>query len=339
MCNEQACVGDEICVAHQDLILMVDGSGSLKSSGFEILRTFAANLTDKYKPEMWGKSDARIGVVLFGNGAIEQDGSISWGLQVQGLTADMADTKAKITAMTWQRGFTNMAQGFTMADKMLGEQGREDAQSAVMVITDAKLNFEFQTEQQARALHDKNVMVFMVPVTEYKGDELKFLKEEIASQPWETNFLRIPGLLALENNEEMFLSEAVAKFCPRAISPSSIEAEAERLQYVLVREQSQVSAECTTALTYFGLVLDADDCAAKARENNETGFWYGHRYEGWRQTGIKYCYGLEIPVTDERWNSYIKGDNPNPDVCDQGMVWPNPYYDIYALKPLSLIGA
>merc|ERR1719230_395850 len=109
-------------------------------------------------------------------------------------------------------------------------------------------------------------MIFMVPVTEFSGEELNFMKSKLASQPWETNFLRIPGLEALENNEEVFLSEAVAKFCPRAISPSTIEAEAERLQYVLVREQSQVSAECTTALTYFGLVVDADDCASKARE-------------------------------------------------------------------------
>ena len=35
----------EICVANQDLILLVDGSGSLKEDGFAILRTFAANLT------------------------------------------------------------------------------------------------------------------------------------------------------------------------------------------------------------------------------------------------------------------------------------------------------
>ena len=37
----------EICVANQDLILLVDGSGSLKEDGFAILRTFAANLTNK----------------------------------------------------------------------------------------------------------------------------------------------------------------------------------------------------------------------------------------------------------------------------------------------------
>jgi len=320
---------------------MIDGSGSLKSAGFNVLRTFAANLTKKYMAEYYGVEDMAIGVVLFGNGAIEADGTIAWGLQVQGLTFDLADTRTKISAMTWQRGFTNMAQGFSMADKILGEGGRSSAQSAVMVITDGKLNFEFQTEQSARALHDKNTMIFMVPVTEMAGEDLNFLKQKLASQPWETNFLRIPGLEALKTNEELFIQQAVAKFCPRAMSPTTVAAQANALQYILVREQTEPDYLCADWRDeiMFGKVEDADACAGFARDYNRTSFMM---QEAPRSRFVKkvgyYCMGLLLPVTNARWTTYIGGLDPNATICDTGGTFSSPYVNIYALKPMGLIG-
>merc|ERR1719401_2506172 len=58
VCNEQACIGDEICVAKQDLIIALDASGSLKEKGFEILRDFSGNLTGKYKSKYLGQDDS-----------------------------------------------------------------------------------------------------------------------------------------------------------------------------------------------------------------------------------------------------------------------------------------
>ena len=56
----------------------------------------------------------------------------------------MADTKTKIEALSWQRGFTNMAQALALADTMLDQDGREGMQSAFLVISDGELNFEFE---------------------------------------------------------------------------------------------------------------------------------------------------------------------------------------------------
>merc|ERR1719382_214099 len=61
MCNTQDCVGDEICIAKQDLVLMIDGSGSLKQSGFDIVKSFALNLTSRYQNVYYGQEDMRIG--------------------------------------------------------------------------------------------------------------------------------------------------------------------------------------------------------------------------------------------------------------------------------------
>jgi hypothetical protein len=326
-CNIQDCVGDEICVAHQDLILMIDASGSLKEEGFEIVRDFSANLTDRYKSVYFGIEDMRIGVVLYGNGHLETqpDGttSISQAIFAQGLTGDLQYVRSVIAGLTWQRGFTNMAQGFGTADTMLGQTGRADAQSAVMVISDGKFSMEFQTAEKARELKDKNVMIFMVPITETKGPELRTLKGW-ASQPWETNFQRIPGLTALKFNAEMFAGKIVAKFCPNAFSPSQLRQKEEQRNYMLIHESGYPSDECG-AWTWLGKGHVRDDCAAAAREANRSAFAFG---KGMMVGG---CYTEAIEVTRELWSMWSMDRTSVP--CSSGAWIANPYFDTYAIKP------
>merc|ERR1719215_342383 len=103
-CNTQACVGDEICIAQQDLLLMIDASGSLKEDGFAVMRTFAANLTQRYKPKYFGKAAMKVGVVLFGNGrlisTLEGGTSIEPAINVQGLTDDLDLVREEIGKLT-----------------------------------------------------------------------------------------------------------------------------------------------------------------------------------------------------------------------------------------------
>merc|ERR1719461_875632 len=53
-CNTQDCVGDEICIAKQDLVIALDASGSLREKGYDIVRGFAVNLTKRYKSKYFG---------------------------------------------------------------------------------------------------------------------------------------------------------------------------------------------------------------------------------------------------------------------------------------------
>merc|ERR1719310_1279270 len=95
-CNTMKCNGDEICVAKQDLVMAIDASGSLREAGFKVVRGFAAKLIDNYKGEYFGYEDMRIGVVRFGNGKIEADGTVSNAILVKELTNKMAEVKTAI---------------------------------------------------------------------------------------------------------------------------------------------------------------------------------------------------------------------------------------------------
>merc|ERR1719443_2343537 len=176
-CNTHACNGDEVCIAKQDLVLAIDGSGSLQQSGFDILKKFAATFVDRYKGMYYGYEDAKIAVVQFGNGEILADGSIANADEIIGLTSDITKVKRSILGMTFKKGFTNMAQAFTMVEKLLLLDGRKMAQSAVLTLTDGKPSFLFQTNEKVMQLKDKHIKLFFAPVTEFKGEEMKLMKK------------------------------------------------------------------------------------------------------------------------------------------------------------------
>merc|ERR1719198_2646113 len=86
-CNEQDCVGDEICIANQDLVIAIDGSGSVREDGFTTLKNYALELITKYQAGYFGKSAMKVGVIEFGNGIIMEDGvTVSPAMNVRALT-------------------------------------------------------------------------------------------------------------------------------------------------------------------------------------------------------------------------------------------------------------
>lgn len=217
-CNVQTCAGNEICVAHQDLVIAVDGSGSMGEDGFDTLRSFAGKLVTRYTSMHNGTSTMKVGVVLFGNGHVRKDGSVNPPINVQPLTADLTAVQQRISSMRWQRGLTNMAQALAAAEKMLLLGARGHAQSAILVLSDGRYLFKYKTSEKAKDLRDKNIQIFMAPISEYRSKELDELRGW-ASQPWEANYERIPGIAALKNNEKMFAQKLLTKFCPLAVSP------------------------------------------------------------------------------------------------------------------------
>merc|ERR1719181_168137 len=147
-CNSHRCRGDEVCIAKQDLILSIDGSGSLRESGFKILKSFVAELVKKYRGDKFGVRDQQIGIVQFGNGQILKDGTIADAKDILPLTNDMKKVAKAVDGLVHLKGFTNMAQAFGVAEKLLLLGGRKAVQSAVMTITDGKPSFLFQTNER-----------------------------------------------------------------------------------------------------------------------------------------------------------------------------------------------
>jgi uncharacterized protein YegL len=328
-CNTHACVGDEVCTAQQDLVLAIDSSGSLRESGFEVLRNFAANITDHYVDMYYGKEDMKVGVVQFGNGVLETmpDGTTTTAgaLFIQGLTSDMQLVHNRVAELTWQRGFTNMAQAFQTADGMISQTGRADSQSAVMVITDGKYSMAFQTAEKASELKDKNVMIYMVAITESKGPELDYIKAW-ASQPWETNYVRIPGLLALEFNSEMFATEIITKFCPLAMSPSKQRTLEDEIQCIKIKEDGAPDRGCASMSMLPNPAGTPAVCAEMAREAGALAFMTGKAIEAGK------CAILTLPMSDSLYDEW-QNNRRNPQ-CPTGTFEPNPFWDIYACKAI-----
>merc|ERR1719507_867707 len=340
-CNKQACAGDEVCIAKQDLILALDASGSLKQKGYDVVKQFAANLTRRYKPKYFGAEAVKVGVTLFGNGHLIQlkDGgtTIEPAINLHGLTFDFESVRKKITDSKWQRGFTNMAQAFTTADTILSQGGRSSAQGAVMVISDGKFSFKYQTAEKAQELKDKNIQIYMAPIAETKDNSLKFLKDW-ASQPWQTNYERIPGLAALKQNNAMFIQKLLVKFCPDSMSPAIRRAKDNMRQYILVHEEGWPSDECGLWEEFTG-VANKDECASKSREKGLPAFAFGE------QDAQGECMGEHVYVTQNYFDKYrLDQSNPTPacgkkqgDNCDQSCEWlENPYFNTYVINPTSM---
>jgi len=328
-CNVHDCAGDEICVAQQDLVLLVDASGSLGRDGFHSLRSFAAALASKYVSRYFGQPAAQLAVALFGNGHLvsQPDGTtaITPAIAVQELTDNLDLVHKNILGLEWQNGFTNLAQGLALADTMLSQGGREHARSAILVLSDGKYSFRHQTAEKVQEVKDKNIELFMAPVTEVHGREIEDLKRW-ASFPWQTSFQQIPGLQALKHNANTFAQRLITQFCPNSFSLSLQRAQDEQKQYMLVRKGGWPNDSCATRSQTAKALALIDDCAVAARETRVQAFAFVTQEA--QGTG---CYLLQMQVSKEDW---ISATLNRTDVkCPHGAWEDNELADTYVLNP------
>merc|ERR550532_207317 len=345
-CNEQRCTGDEVCTAIQDLVIALDGSGSVKQDGFETLRNFAVNLTKSYRGRWEGTARMKLGAVFFGNGDLiaPTDGgtemTIKPAITVSTLTFQMEEVRRNLEATQWLRGFTNLAQALSLADTVLNRGGRAEAQSAVLVLSDGKFSFKWQTGERVKELKDKGVKLFMVPVTtdnarcdgamrEGPGGDPGYLcvLRQFASEPWETNYERIPGLMPLKTNMEYFIHKIVVKFCPDAWSPERVRADSEEGGFTLIRAGGYPNWACADAVV-IGTVESLEACM----EASVALGWLGFSFDKGSDERENRCFAEQIPVTMANWESWLENATDVP--CPGGGKWvENPYFDTYVVRP------
>jgi len=325
------------------LIIAIDGSGSLREFGFNVIKEFAEGLVDRYKTMYYGELAMQIGVVEFGNGEVK-DGAIASAIEVVKLTNDTEAVKSKIKAMKFQGGFTNMAQALVLADKMLSS-GRRKAQSAVLVITDGKPSLIFETNEQIVKMKDKSIKLFFAPVTSEAGADVQLMKHW-ASQPWESHLVHVPGIYALKGSSSAFEERFIATFCPQAFDPNAKLAEEKELGYFLLKTHSicgdpTIGNRLSTTLTNPGecaaLVRGAKCGKAGEAEQPCEAFSYGE----WFRKG--YCYSEHFPIDEAKikaWQTPMARENPDAPCDDsggKGWVY-NPFYDTYVLETISMGG-
>jgi len=332
VCNDHECVGDEKCLAVQDLIIAVDGSGSLRAEGFAILQAFAARTIERYQSQYYGAEAMKIGVIQFGNGAVEKDGTVSSAVNIQPLTDDLGAVQKSIEGLQWQKGFTNMAQAFTLAETMLSAGGRRDAQSAILVITDGKPSFQFKTSQKIQQVKDKGSKVFITTISRFPGKDINVFKKW-ASQPWETNMLHIPGLAPLQADMDVFSQKVVEKFCPNALSLSASSEQEELQGYFLLKENGRCGEQ---GKSLSETVASVEDCAKLARDAlGPDASGAGAFYVGTRDL-MGHCYSSALPVDAAKITGW-KGERVNPTCKDYGKWMQEPFLDMFILEPNTLL--
>jgi hypothetical protein len=321
-CNSHPCNGDEVCLARQDLVIAIDGSGSVSEKGFNILKKFAGKLLRRYTGMYYGSPAMQVGLLQFGNGMIMPDGkSISPAINVHPLTGRMRDVATALDAMQFKKGFTNMAQAFALAETMFTHKGR-GVQTSLMVITDGRPSFTFQTNEMVEQLDDKNVQRYFVVVTEGASDALDKMKAW-ASSPWETNLIHIPGVTVLDADVDVWIEKAVTLFCPQSMSLSA-QAEQERLQGFILVKKDGFCGEKGELLSE--VVTSAHDCASLAEEHGHTSFVLGT----WMRAG--HCYAGTMAIDDEQFHKFEE-NRVFPECPTEWQA--SDIYDFYAIKPVS----
>jgi hypothetical protein len=297
----------------------------VNAESWNLVKNFTGELLKRYRAVYYGDGAVSIGVVLFGNGAIDEDGTISKAVLVNELVDELAPVREAVAAMAHQKGFTNLAQGFVLAEKLLQQRGRKDAQSAVMTISDGKPSFLFETSEKAKELEDKGIMKYMVGISEFPGSDEWRLMREMASQPADTNTVRVPGFDALQDGGGPFVREAIAKFCPAALSPSQTRDQDVAQGFSLIREGGYCGSLGQT-LSYD--TTDPAGCRQLAVEAGATGFSIGRKYRKGK------CCAETLEFTCDDYNGWkANPENPECPVFDDKKFHNSRYYDWYAIEP------
>jgi len=328
-CNDFDCRGDEICVANQDLVIAIDGSGSVREAGFTVLKSFVDKLLGRYESSYWGSDAVKVGIVLFGNGVIMPDGkTVSPAILSQPLTFDLAAVKTKASELPFKKGFTNMAQAFSAAENAFIMGSRRGSQSAVMVITDGKPSFKFMTTEMVEQLDDKGIMryFFVVNGESLDSDAMSVMKTW-ASQPWYTNLIHVPGgVELLESDLDLWADKAVVKFCPNAYSPSEGEWEELNYGYAHVMDGGHCGDKLDDNL--LGTVDDVEQCAALVAGAGGQSFIYGVSFAAGK------CYKGTLDVNSDQFNTFLT--SKAAPVCPEGSSkHSSTLFDFYAMEPLE----
>jgi hypothetical protein len=167
------------CTEKVDVILLLDGSGSIREDGWVKTKSFAKKFVSGV---MGTNADAEMSVILF-------SGPRTWGQYykcvgvlkphdektfmkdtcgietVQHFSDDMVQTEANIEALEWPRGSTMTAMALETAKAELS-LSRGGVPTRIVIVTDGRPIAPIHTELVAKDLHQvDDVKMIVVPVS------------------------------------------------------------------------------------------------------------------------------------------------------------------------------
>jgi len=223
MCNTDPCVvGVNAptlrCDSKLDIILALDGSGSLGPTGWNAMKEFGAMFANAMSG---GESDINLAVLLFSGpttyaalerctGAsgetpnMETDCGIQW---VQHFSFDTAAAATAIEGLEWPDATTLTSAALATAEGEL-QYGRQDAAAVVVFVTDGHPMSPLRTFQAAKSLREK-ARLMMVPVTSFAPvDQMR----QWVSHPVHENLIMVEDFRTLSVPDTV--SDIIADMCP-----------------------------------------------------------------------------------------------------------------------------
>jgi len=223
-CNPQACVHKTgaatlRCGSMLDVILLLDGSGSLGEPGWQAMKRTAEMLVEAMD---FGATKVKMAVQLFSGPKnvemyhkctdstlktsvnMETDCGLKW---ISHLSTEVQVVTNKVSQMQWPATSTFTSAALSMAEAEF-LHGRPDAQRLVIVITDGKPMSLTQTQDAADSLR-KRARLMWVPVT--KWAPIKDL-ELWASPPIHDNLIEVEGFSTLE--QVATVDKIIGSMCP-----------------------------------------------------------------------------------------------------------------------------
>jgi len=212
------------CNRTLDVVLLIDGSGSLGKTGWVAEIKAAQFFVDAFAGAPAGK--ANMAVILysgprtwggvrqcFGRNHHQVDQEKTCGIRVvTHFTEDMKKVKQLITGLSWPQGSTLTSLALMTAKAELG-LGRKTAKSNVVVFTDGRPLSYRATGMASNALR-KSARLVWVPVTRYAP--LNYIKSW-ATRRWQENVVPVPTFAELE--KPAVITHIIADICP-AESPT-----------------------------------------------------------------------------------------------------------------------
>lgn len=219
-CNLDQCTpknGETLqCASKLDVVLLLDGSGSLGEEGFEEMKKAGAALARAFKT---GEEYAQVGVLLFsgpptiekyhtcrnGTADLASDCRIQW---VSRFTTDMSTLAGMIENLKWPKGPALTSSALAVAESEL-IYGRPGAESILITLTDGKTMDPRKTTSTAKRLR-KRARLLWVPVTH--GHSVSLVKQW-ASKPKRDNVLVLDSLSDLSATAT--INHIIADACPQ----------------------------------------------------------------------------------------------------------------------------
>jgi hypothetical protein len=195
-CNDFPCPSDLVCTAQLDMLVLLDGSGSVNwyGPGFEQERSFTKKL---FELMSFGEAGAKAGVILF-----------SWEAElISPMTVDQQALLDAVEGMVWPHWSTDTAAALTMAKTELTNSGRPDVakeNTIVFLLTDGNANSMWSTKKAATDLKEVATLYVVIIGNNVNMNQAK----KWPSYPWEEHLIKVEEFDLLESQIETILSDA-----------------------------------------------------------------------------------------------------------------------------------